>query len=106
VRTTGKIRWVVVPAHTATTTTADVYELSLTRDGRPVTLDDLILDVMQLPILPNNRHDRQFGQTSDGEIYVMTKQDETIRQLVGPGLPGDYNGNGVVDAAAYPAGSI
>jgi hypothetical protein len=43
----------------------------------------------------------RFGQTSDGEIYVITKQDGMIRQLVGEGLIGDYNNDGLVDAADY-----
>lgn len=81
--------------------TADVYELFLTRQGEPVTLEDLIVETLAVDDLPNNRHDLRFGQTSDGEIYVMTKQDGVIRQLVGPRLDGDFNSDGVVDAADY-----
>jgi glucose/arabinose dehydrogenase len=82
-------------------TTAPVHELFLTRDGSPVLLSDLVLDKLGLPNLPRDRHDLRFGQTSDGEIYVITKQDGMIRQLVGDGLIGDYNGDGLVDAADY-----
>lgn len=82
-------------------TTAPVHELFLTRDGSPVLLSDLVLDKLGIPTLPRDRHDLRFGQTSDGEIYVITKQDGMIRQLVGAGLLGDYNGDGLVDAADY-----
>ncbi|TWT97553.1 Quinoprotein glucose dehydrogenase B precursor [Botrimarina colliarenosi] len=83
------------------TTTATVYELFLTQDGAATTLNDLVLDKLGIPTLPRNRHDLRFGQTSDGELYVITKQDGMIRQLVGDGLVGDYNGDGLVDAADY-----
>lgn len=68
-------------------TTADIYELFLTRNGAPTTLEDLILADRGTGTLPNGRHDLRFGQTSDGEVYLMTKQDGWIRQLVGDGPP-------------------
>ncbi len=86
------------------TTTAPVYELFLTRNGEPVTLEDLVLDAIGESNLPADRHDLRFGQTSDGEIYVITKQDGWIRRLgvIAPAeLAGDFNENGVVDAADY-----
>lgn len=64
--------------------TAEVFSLSLTQNGVPVTLQDLIIDARGLgeTTLPNfNRHDIRFGQTADGEIYVMSKYDGFIRQL-------------------------
>jgi hypothetical protein len=64
-------------------TTAPVYELFLTKNGAPTTLEDLILTDRGIGSLPNGRHDLRFGQTASGEIYVMTKQDGWIRQLVG-----------------------
>lgn len=65
------------------TTTADVHELFLTRNGVSVTLEDLVLDKMGESTLPADRHDLRFGQTDDGEIYLITKQDGYIRKLVG-----------------------
>lgn len=64
-------------------TTAPVHELFLTRNGAPTTLEDLILADRGIGSLPSGRHDLRFGQTTDGEIYVMTKADGWIRQLVG-----------------------
>lgn len=81
--------------------TATVYELFLTRNGEDVTIEDLVLESRGLGSLPNDRVDMRFGQTSDGEIYVTTKQDGWIRQLVGGTHLGDYNRDGVVDAADY-----
>jgi len=66
-------------------TTAEIHELFLTRNGASTTLEDLILDDRGSGSLPNGRHDLRFGQTPDGEIYLMTKQDGWIRQLVGDG---------------------
>lgn len=82
-------------------TTAAVYELFLTQDGQAVTLKDLIIEARSDNSLPNNRTDLRFGQTSDGEIYLSTKQDGWIRQLVGPGLPGDFDGDGNVDGSDF-----
>jgi hypothetical protein len=82
-----------------------VYELFLTRGGESITLEDLVLDAIGESDLPADRHDLRFGQTSDGEIYVITKQDGWIRRLgeiaTTTVLPGDYNGNGIVDAGDY-----
>jgi hypothetical protein len=88
------------------TTTAPVYELFLTRGGESVTLEQLVLEAIDESDLPADRHDLRFGQTADGEIYVITKQDGWIRRLgviaaVEPVLAGDYNGNGIVDAGDY-----
>lgn len=63
---------------------ADVFSLSLTRDGNPVTLKDLVIEGRGLgeTTLPNSdRVDIRFGQTSDGEIYILSKYDGFIRQL-------------------------
>lgn len=62
--------------------TAPVYELLLSVDGEVMSLGDLILDVIGEDTLPNDRVDLRFGQTDDGEIYIMTKQDGVIRALV------------------------
>lgn len=49
---------------------APVEELTLLRDGRPITL----LELVDAP-----RADLRFGQDEAGEIYVTTKQDGMIR---------------------------
>jgi hypothetical protein len=48
----------------------EIEELTLLRDGQPITL----LDLVDAP-----RADLRFGQDEDGEIYVTTKQDGMIR---------------------------
>jgi hypothetical protein len=65
--------------------TAEVFSLSLTQNGLPILLRELIIDARggTETTLPNSdRHDLRLGQTSDGEIYIITKQDGFIRQLV------------------------
>jgi Glucose / Sorbosone dehydrogenase/Dockerin type I domain len=54
-------------------------------------------------LVGGSRTDLRFGQRPDGEIYVMTKTDGFIRQLVGDAhVPfGDYNRDGIVNAADY-----
>src|SRR5690606_29972992 len=53
--------------------TAPVHELLLTYQGQPVTLEALILAELDWDELANERIDLRFGQTDDGEIYVLTK---------------------------------
>lgn len=48
-----------------------------------------------------SRADIRFGIDEYGEIYVSSKKDGTIRRFVTTRLPGDYNADGVVDAADY-----
>lgn len=81
-------------------TSADVYELFLTQDGESVSIASLVTEERGGE-LPNNRVDLRFGQTSDGEFYLTTKQDGWVRQLTSASLAGDYNRDGVVDAADY-----
>jgi glucose/arabinose dehydrogenase len=81
-------------------TTADVFELFLTRDGEPVDMRDLVRDALGGSV-PNSRVDLRFGQTSDGEIYVTSKQDGWIRQFASALVAGDYNRDGIVNAADY-----
>ena len=84
-------------------TTADVFELFLTQDGNSVTLKDLITTARPDNTLPNNRTDLRFGQTSDGEIYLSTKQDGWIRQLVGEGIAGDFDQDNDIDGDDFLA---
>ncbi|MEN1678284.1 MAG: PQQ-dependent sugar dehydrogenase [Planctomycetota bacterium] len=64
------------------TTTAGVEEIQLfTRDSEGVEVDiDFRPDVF-----PSGRVDLRFGQTQDGEIWLLTKTDGFIRRLVGGG---------------------
>jgi hypothetical protein len=48
----------------------EIEELTLLRDGQPITL----LDLVDAP-----RADLRFGQDESGEIYITTKQDGMIR---------------------------
>ena len=51
---------------------------------------------------PYGRADIRIQIGDDGELYVISKSDGMIRQIVGPArIPGDYNYDGVVDAADY-----
>jgi glucose/arabinose dehydrogenase len=51
---------------------AEIEELTLLRDGEPVTL---------LELVGAERADLRFGQGEDGEIYLTTKQDGMVRAL-------------------------
>jgi glucose/arabinose dehydrogenase len=56
---------------------ATLQELTLLRDGAPVTLSGLAAG-------PGGRADLRFGQGADGEIYILTKQDGKIRKMAAP----------------------
>jgi hypothetical protein len=48
------------------------------------------------------RSDIRIGIDADGELYIFSKSDGWIREIVGPErIPGDYNDDGVVTAADY-----
>jgi glucose/arabinose dehydrogenase len=53
---------------------ATLRELTLLRDGAPITLQTLVDGA-------NGRVDLRFGQGEDGEVYILTKQDGMIRRL-------------------------
>ena len=55
---------------------ATIEELRLLRNGKPVTLLDLVG-----PSSPPGRVDLRVGQDEGGEVYVVTKQDGKIRKL-------------------------
>ena len=72
-------------------TTAQVYELNLRRGGMPTTLLDLVRDALGNPGVP--RTDLRLARDLSGNLYVTTKRDGFIRQLVAiapevPMLPG------------------
>jgi hypothetical protein len=53
---------------------------------------------------PNGRADIRIQIDEAGELYILSKSDGMIRAIVGgslPGVPGDYDKNGSVDAADY-----
>lgn len=47
------------------------------------------------------RADLRFGWDSQREIYILTKTDGWIRRLAVTPVPGDYNSDGVTNAADY-----
>lgn len=61
-------------------TTADVFELNLLRDGAATSLRQLIRD--ELNDQGINRTDLRFSSDSNGRLYVSTKQDGFVRELV------------------------
>lgn len=80
---------------------APIEELVLLDDkGTATTFLDLIRAASGNSSL--GRTDLRFGGDADGEVYVLNKHDGWIRRFVGtPGLPGDYNDDGLVDLADY-----
>ncbi|QDT69228.1 Quinoprotein glucose dehydrogenase B precursor [Planctomycetes bacterium MalM25] len=74
--------------------------LSLVDDqDNPVQLLDLVRDASGIG--NQSRTDMRFGIGSDGEIYISSKKDGWIRRFTSTLKPGDYNRDGVVDAADY-----
>ena len=75
----------MIAAHAAQDlSTAPVFSLNLSKDGSATTLRDLVLEGRGLgeTQLPNSgRVDMRLGQTSDGEIYILSKYDGFIRRL-------------------------
>ena len=61
--------------------TAMISELQLLRDGLPTTLQQLVDADLGVAA---GRTDLRFGQTADGELFLMTKQDGWIRSLLAP----------------------
>ena len=52
---------------------AEVRELTLLDDGRPVTIRDLVDG--------DDRADLRLGRDGDGELYLLSKQDDSVRAL-------------------------
>ena len=82
---TGELRYAEVAELEAAddgdpATTAQVYELNLLRGGMPSTLLDLVRDALGNPGI--SRTDLRLARDLSGNIYVTTKQDGFIRQLV------------------------
>jgi hypothetical protein len=61
-------------------TTASVKELNLLRDGQPTSLLEIVADTLGLASV--NRVDLRFGTDFQGNLYITTKQDGFVRQLV------------------------
>ena len=62
-----------------------IHELTLTRDGKTVSLFELVET-------DNDRVDLRIGQDEVGEIYILTKQDGMVRKLIAAPNPNDTNG--------------
>lgn len=77
-----------------------IQKLRLTDDnGQDVSF----LDLVKVDNTASNlrRTDMRFGYDLDGEVYVTSKRDGWIRRFVSTLKPGDYNRDGVIDAADY-----
>ena len=61
-------------------TTAPIQEVNLLRNGVPTTLLKIVADTLELGSI--NRVDLRFATDLNGNLYVTTKQDGFIRQLV------------------------
>jgi hypothetical protein len=78
---------------------APVQKLSLVDDsGDPIQLLDLVRQ--KSGNNGQNRTDMRFGIDAEGEIYVTSKKDGTIRRFVGTPLP-DYDFDGDIDGADF-----
>lgn len=72
---------------------AEVRELTLLDDGRPVTARELVGG--------DDRADLRLGRDADGEIYLISKQDDSVRALRPPGsTPPEADEPGITEAAA------
>ncbi|MEM9187146.1 MAG: PQQ-dependent sugar dehydrogenase [Planctomycetota bacterium] len=80
---------------------APLEEIRLTRNGSPTSLLTLIRAESGNQGL--NRTDIRIEAGPDGEVYVLNKHDGTVRRLasIAGATPGDYNADGVVNAADY-----
>jgi hypothetical protein len=78
--------------------TAPISELTVIHNG--LQTDGGLRQIVQANT-GSNRVDLRFGWDSQREIYILTKTDGWIRRLVATPVPGDYNGDGVADAADY-----
>jgi len=75
-------------------TTAAISELQLIHDGVNKDLIDIVSDALGNTAF---RTDLRLGADSDGELYLMTKQDGWIRELL-PRLSSDFDRDGDVDS--------
>ncbi len=80
---------------------APFVQLRLVHNGQEKTLLQIIRDASGNQGL--NRTDLRFGVGPDGEIYILNKHDGRVRRIAAVAglLPGDYNDDGLVDAADY-----
>ncbi|WP_197527028.1 PQQ-dependent sugar dehydrogenase [Pirellulimonas nuda] len=76
---------------------AAVFRLPLENAaGQPRTLGQIV------GVGAGGRANFRFGQDAHGDVFVISKANDTIYRLEGtPRRPGDYNGDGAVDAADY-----
>ncbi len=71
----------------------------LDSSGEPVRLLELIRSARLARGLPStSRADLRFGINTPGEVYITNKRDSIIRRLVVNATPGDFNGDGHVNA--------
>ena len=74
-------------------TTATIHELQLVQNAVDIDLIDIVADAVGQSV---GRVDLRLAADADGELYIMTKQDGFIRQLIS--RSGDYDYDLDVDA--------
>lgn len=78
--------------------TAPISELTVIHNG--VQVDGGLEQIVE-GLRGISRVDLRFGWDSQREIYILSKTDGWIRRLVATPIPGDYNRDGLADAADY-----
>jgi Glucose / Sorbosone dehydrogenase len=80
---------------------APFVQLRIIHNGQEKTLLQIIRDASGNQSL--TRTDLRFGEGPDGEIYILNKHDGRVRRIAAVSglVPGDYNDDGVVDAADF-----
>ncbi|MEM8679605.1 MAG: PQQ-dependent sugar dehydrogenase [Planctomycetota bacterium] len=76
---------------------APIVELSLTQDGQPTTMLDIIREASGVPGL--NRTDIRFGVGPNNEVYIVNKRDGVVRRIavVNGFLDCDFTDDGACD---------
>ncbi len=82
---TGRLFYIDVDRIVSDGVPSKIHELTLTRDGKTVSLFELVET-------DNDRVDLRIGQDEVGEIYILTKQDGMVRKLIAAPNPNDTNG--------------
>ncbi len=78
-------------------TTATIDELQLIYDGSNQDLIDIVSGALGNTA---SRTDLRLAQDAAGELYILTKQDGFIREVL-PHLPGDFDFDGDVDGLDF-----
>ena len=80
---------------------AELVLIDVDGTGLPVDLLEIINDTRAANgISSSSRADLRWSRGIDGRVFLTNKKDGVIRELINT-LPGDFNDNGMVDAADY-----